>query len=57
MKKTYINPEMNTVQLDFTQQILAGSIIINSIDDPIDASDAVAPEIDFADDAPVFFDE
>lgn len=48
---------MNTVQLDFTQQILAGSIIINSIDDPIDASDAVAPEIDFADDAPVFFDE
>ena len=57
MKKTYINPEMNTVQLDFTQQILAGSIIINSIDDPIDASDAVAPEIDLADDAPVFFDE
>ena len=57
MKKTYINPEMKMIQLDFTQQILAGSIIINSIDDPIDASDAVAPEIDFADDAPVFFDE
>lgn len=48
---------MKMIQLDFTQQILAGSIIINSIDDSIDASDAAAPEIDFTDDDLVFFGE
>ncbi len=55
MKKTYINPETNVVQLNFTQQILSGAIGINSTDAPIDAGNAASRgSVDFDDE---FFDE
>ena len=53
MRKIYINPEMTIIQLSFTQQILSGSIDVNSTGDPIDASNAASRGTDFSDD----FDE
>ena len=47
MKKTYIIPEINIVHLDFTQQILSGSITLNSAGDAVDAGNAAGREYDY----------
>ena len=54
-----LNPQVQQISLilSVVSTRRRATIIINSIDDPIDASDAAAPEIDFTDDDLVFFGE
>ena len=46
MKKTYINPEMEIVEIKMQQHIMAGSVGINSTATPIDPSTADGHEFD-----------
>ena len=50
MKKTYINPEMEIVEIQTEQHIMAGSVGINSTADPIAPEGADGHEFDFEDD-------
>ena len=55
MKKTYINPVMDVVEVNINNQLLAGSAAhfdnagggeINLVDDTPDAGDALSREVD-----------
>lgn len=47
MKKTYFAPEIDCIEIKATAQLLAGSNIpVNATDDPVDAGNAAAPELD-----------
>ena len=47
MKKEYINPEIEVVELQITQQIMAGSPGLGGEYDP--SKPILAPELDFVD--------
>lgn len=59
MKKTYINPEMEIVEIKMQQQMLAGSVGINPGASPIDPSYADGREFgdEFDDEFDYEFDE
>ena len=40
MKKTYINPEMEIVEIKMQQHMLTGSVTIDTSADPIDPANA-----------------
>lgn len=50
MKKTYINPEMEIVEVK-SQALLAGSLPVFSDESPVNSGDVLAPELgdDFVD--------
>lgn len=47
MKKTYINPEMEIVEILVQHQMMAGSVGIDPSATPIDPSNADSPELEF----------
>ena len=47
MKKTYINPEMEIVEIKMQQHMLAGSVTIDTSAEPIDPSTADGREFDY----------
>ena len=47
MKKTYINPEMEIVEILVQHQMMAGSVGIDPDATPIDPNDADSPEFEF----------
>lgn len=47
MKKTYINPEMEIVEILVQHQMMAGSVGIDPDATPISPSDADSPEFEF----------
>lgn len=47
MKKTYINPEMEIVEILVQHQMMAGSVGIDPSATPIDPSNADSPEFEF----------
>ena len=49
MKKTYINPTLDVVEIKFTQQLLAGSLLDKGTDPVIDEGDVLAPGFGFED--------
>ena len=49
MKKTYINPEMEIVEIKMQQHMLTGSVTIDTSADPIDPATADGHEFDFED--------
>ena len=53
MKKTYINPEMEIVEIK-SQALLAGSMPVFSDADPVETSDVLTPE--FGEDNVIFAD-
>lgn len=55
MKKTYISPEMDVIELKHQQTLLAGSAVFAVSDDVIDA-DAVDAPI-FGEDGSIFGDD
>ena len=46
MKKTYFKPEMEVVDINMFQPLLAGSVEIMNNDTEIESGDILAPEID-----------
>ena len=49
MKKTYINPNIEVVELQMTQHLLDGSITVNMGSTPTAASESDARSFDFDD--------
>ena len=47
MKKTYINPEMEIVEILVQHQMMAGSVGIDPNATPIDPGNADSPEFEF----------
>ena len=47
MKKEYINPEMEIVEIEVTHSILAGSELGKNPGEPIGGGDALSPDFDF----------
>ena len=54
MKKRYISPEMDVIELKHQQTLLAGSATFNVMDSTISAEDVDAPL--FGEDTPLFGD-